>query len=55
MTDDKQLAMALQMSLQCESQDKERDDNTAEDPSTNQGEDDDNSGAQEEIRGSSVM
>ena len=54
MTDDEQLAMALQMSLQCESQDMETDGNIAEDPSTNQSEDDDHSGGQEETRGSSL-
>ena len=36
MTDEEQLAMALQMSLQAESQDMETDGNTVEEPSTSQ-------------------
>ena len=54
-TYDEQLAMALQMSLQCESQDMETDGNIAEDPSTNQSEDDDHSGGEEETRGCDIL
>ena len=53
MTDDEQLAMALQMSLQSKSQDMETDGKIGEDPSANR-ESDDHFGGQEETGGSSL-